>query len=159
MLISMAWTGLLAVVYGGISGLGLIAIVVGAGSSKDDGVPMLIGMVYLSGGAVWCMIRTYHTWMLRKAVIAGSLRPDFAGADAHEGARWLRWEAITILFPTAACPLISGAILLVALGIRKNARQIPSLEAAGASPATVASVFADRFQPTTAWVHRQVPLA
>lgn len=159
MLLSMAWTGLQAVGCGFASGLGLIAMIFGAASFKDEGVPMLIVMLYLSGGAAWCIIRTYHTWMLRKAVIAGSLQPDFSGADALEGARWLRWEAITILLLIAVCPLISGATLLVVLGIRKNARQSHSLMAAGTSPSTVASVFADRLHAKTAWVHKQVPLS
>lgn len=119
---------------------------------------MFFMMIYLLGGAVWCMTRTYHTWMLRKAVIAGSLRPDFSGADAHEGKRWLRWEAITILFPTAACPPISAVILLVVLGIRTNARQNPSSLAAVAAPGDSATVFATPFLVRTVWSQERVPL-
>lgn len=158
MQISMAWTGLQAVGYGIVSGIGLLAAVIGAASPQQDGVPIFLMLIYLLGGAVWCMTRTYHTWMLRKAIIGGSLRPDFSGADAQEGKRWLRWEAITILFPTAGCPPISGVILLAVLGIRTNARQSPSSMYAGAGPGAGTTVFGDPFHVTTAWSQRRVPL-
>lgn len=155
----MAWTGLQAVGYGFISGIGLLAAVIGAAIPKENGFAAFFILIYLFGGAVWCLARTYHTWLLRKSVIAGSLRPDFTGTDAHEGKRWLRWEAITILFPTAACPPISGVILLTVLGLRTNARQNSSSPAVGASPDAVASLFPDPFHTKTAWSQERVPLS
>ena len=156
MRVSLAWTGVMTIGYAAIACAWLIAMAFGADAIPDPGGPAVMMALFLTGGAAWSLTRTHHTWIMTKAVEAGTLRPDFSGTDAAEGRKWLRRETITIFFPLMCSP-VSIVVLLVVLGIRTQAKQPSGTAPAATGAPELPSVFKDPFQSTFSWSQRQVP--